>query len=476
MSLKKNIAYSSILTGSLYIFQFLTYPYVARVLGVTNVGVCNYVQSIVQFFCLFSMMGINTLGVREIAKCNGNKIKLCETYTRLLCLNLLFTFVVSCIYIVCIETIEKFHPYRTMMYISLFQLIFGTFAIEWFFKGIEEFKYITIRTLIIRILYVISVFVFVQDETDTQKYWLICCLIFVANGLININYSRRFVKIKRVAIKSIFKYLVPFVFLGTQLILTSFYTTFNKIFLGYTCGEAEIGYYTTATKIESVILALYTSFTVVMMPRISSLIESNDKERVQKLIRQSIELLLAFSIPCIYFVEFYAEYIVLLISGVGFEGAITPMRIVIPLVLIIGIEQIFIVQILIPFRADKQVFINSIIGASVGLSLNFILVPFFQSIGSSIVWVAGELSVLLSACFFIKKYMPDIALVNDLFRYLVAFSALIAIYCLISQSEIGFMFKTALGGIATLLYTHLILFYVIKNSSYIMIVKSIRRK
>ncbi len=76
MGLKKNILYSGFLTTSLYIFQFITYPYVARVLGVTNIGICNFVQSIVQYFSLFAMLGISTLGVREIAKCNGDKEKL----------------------------------------------------------------------------------------------------------------------------------------------------------------------------------------------------------------------------------------------------------------------------------------------------------------------------------------------------------------------------------------------------------------
>lgn len=72
MGLKKNIYYSGLLTTSLYVFQFITYPYVARVLGVTNIGICNFVQSIVQYFILFSMFGVLSLGVREIAACKDD--------------------------------------------------------------------------------------------------------------------------------------------------------------------------------------------------------------------------------------------------------------------------------------------------------------------------------------------------------------------------------------------------------------------
>ena len=72
-SIKKNFLYSSILTTANYIFPFLTYPYVSRVLGVNNIGICNFVDSVVNYFILFSMMGINIVGIREIAKVKNDK-------------------------------------------------------------------------------------------------------------------------------------------------------------------------------------------------------------------------------------------------------------------------------------------------------------------------------------------------------------------------------------------------------------------
>ena len=72
-SVKKNFVYSSILTVSNYIFPLLTYPYVSRVLGVTNIGICNYVDSIINYFILFSMMGISVTGIREIAAHKNNQ-------------------------------------------------------------------------------------------------------------------------------------------------------------------------------------------------------------------------------------------------------------------------------------------------------------------------------------------------------------------------------------------------------------------
>ena len=141
MGLKRNILYSGFLTTSLYFFQFITYPYVARVLGVTNIGICNYVQSLVQYFTLFSMLGIMTMGVREIAKCNGDKEKLHRVFSRLFTLNLSLTILVLIVFLIAIENIPQFEPYRKLLYIGISQLFFNTFAVEWLFRGLEEFKY-----------------------------------------------------------------------------------------------------------------------------------------------------------------------------------------------------------------------------------------------------------------------------------------------------------------------------------------------
>ena len=75
MSVKKNFFYSSILTVANYLFPLLTYPYVSRVLGVSNIGICNFVDSIIQYFILFSTLGIVSVGIREIAGCRNNQGK-----------------------------------------------------------------------------------------------------------------------------------------------------------------------------------------------------------------------------------------------------------------------------------------------------------------------------------------------------------------------------------------------------------------
>lgn len=467
MGLKKNILYSGILSTSVYVFQFITYPYVARVLGVTNIGICNYVQSIVQYFTLFAMLGISTLGVREIAKCNGDRTKLDDTFSKLFTINFALTIVALIAYCIAVLTVSKFAPYKELLWIGASQILFNIFTVEWLFKGVEDFRFITLRTLFVRLLYVVCIFIFVHKESDYTVYFIIYSGMIFANALINWNYRRKFVSFAVKSYREVKKYLRPLTFLGSQLILTSIYTTFSVFFLGWCCGDDQVGYYTTATKIQAVIISLYSAFTVVMMPRISSLLESGNKEEVNKLVNKSIKLLIAFVFPCVCFVEFYAEEIVLLISGSGYELAVTPLRIVTPLLLIIGLEQIFIVQLLMPMSADRQVFINSCIGAFVSIVGNIILVPYLKSIGSAIVWGISELAVLLSAIYFLRKTFVEISFLKDILKYAPSFAILFAIYPFINAMGLYIWIQFFMAFVVTIVFNHLVLTYLYKNEMYI---------
>lgn len=403
-SLKKNIVYSSLLTVAGYVFPLMTFPYVTRVLGVENLGICNFVNSAIEYFCVFSLLGVNTIGIREIAKVKGDKDKVSRVFSSILCLNLITTIISIFVLFLLINVVPKFNEYREMMYIGAGKILFNSLLIEWLYKGFEDFEYITKRSIFVRCLFVISIFLLVRTPDDYKLYFLLTVMGFVVNASINLVYSRHYV---RFSFKNLlFKpYIVPLVTLGAHRILTSMYISFNVTFLGISSGEIEVGYYTTAIKLYAVIISLFSAFTGVMLPRMSSILASDNVSEFKRLTNKSIDALLAFSIPLIVITEMYAPQIIRVIAGEGYEGAIFPMRLIMPLMLLIGYEQIIISQMLVPMKKDRAILINSFAGASVALILNFIIVPLMASVGSAIVWIASEFAVAISAQYFINKYI-----------------------------------------------------------------------
>lgn len=467
MGLKKNIFYSSLLTGSLYFFQFITYPYISRVLGVTNVGICNYVQSIVQFFILFSTLGISALGVREIAKCNHSKEKINETFFCLFMLNALLTLVVLIVYLIAIETVTQFAPYKQLLYIGALQIVSNLFVVEWLFKGLEDFKYITLRTMIVRIIYVLAIFLFIKSPQDYPIYFFLVVGLTIINGIVNWVYRTKVVQFHYQSLSSICCYIRPLFYLGSQTLLASMFTTFNVILLGYVNNNTEVGYYTTATKIANIILALYTSFTLVMVPRISVLLEQGKHDNVQYLIKRSFDLLLAFIIPLIVFSELFTKELIYIISGPGYEGAIIPMRIIMFLILIVGANQILVSQVLMSYRADKDIFISYMIAAIIGFICNLLLVPSLHSTGAAIVWLLADTSVFIYSYLYTCKRFGNLTFFKDLLRYMLFFTPLLLfLFYIKSVIEINWLCIFIAALILTIVYSHICLFYFLRNVVY----------
>ncbi len=383
-----------------------------------KIGLVNFADGLVNYFILFSMLGINFLGVREIAKSRGSKQLLNNTFSNLFVLNFLTTLITLIVFFIAIFTVPKLYEHKTLLFLGVAKLMFYLFQLEWLFKGLEDFKYITIRALFIKLAFVVSVFLFVKSEQDYWIYYLLFVLVIVFSAILNIGYSLRFVKFQ-IAQLNLRNYLKPFLVLGSRTVLTSMYTTFNIVYLAFASSITEVGYYTTATKLFEVFLALYGAFTLVMLPRMSALVAENRMVEFKRLTNISFDLLFGFAFPTIIIAAVFAPQIILLVCGPGYEGAITPMRLIMPLVLIIGYEQIIIIQVLLPLKKDNAIFINSLLGAVTGILLNLILVKTYKSSGSAMVWIISEIVVLISGQYFVYKYLKYNFPYKRLFKYII---------------------------------------------------------
>lgn len=243
------------------------------------------------------------------------------------------TSLVLVVYVILIEILPQLLPYRRLLYIGVVQIIFNTLSIDWLFKGLENFRYITIRTFWVKILYVISVFAFVRDKDDYDLYYVIIVGSVIINGIINWGYGRRLVKYAWQPLYEICRlYVRPLFLLGSQIIFQVLYTDFIVIYLGFISNDAQVGLYTTATKILSIVLALYSSFTLVMMPRISSLCAERNYEQIKLLTNKSFALLYSFALPCVFLLIIFARETIGIISGPGYEGAIQLLKIAAPII------------------------------------------------------------------------------------------------------------------------------------------------
>ena len=461
-SVKKNFIWSTILTVAGYLFPLITFPYVTRVLGVEGLGNYQFAYSTIEYFSIFAMLGMGVIGIREVAKEKGDRAKLSQTFSSLVVINLITAFLAICVLLVLTFIIPSFIAHGKMLYIGMARILCNVLLIEWLFKGLEDFRFITVRAILVRCVYVASVFLFVKDENDYVIYFLLSTLAVVVNSFINLVYSKRFVDFSFRNL-NLQQYVKPFIILGAYRILTAMYTSFNVIYLGSQCGDIEVGYYGTATRLYTLIMSVFTAFTGVMMPRMSSLLAEGKTDDFKNMTVKSIDCLLLFCLPLIVLFEVYTPQIIRIIAGDGYDGAVLPMRIVVPLMLVIGYEQIIIIQMLMPLKKDNAIFINSCVGAGVGLLLNIILVPILASVGSTIVWCASEVTVLVIAQRFVTKYTGYKMPIKKILFAIVAYLPAIVICLLFNRLFSNWIISLLVGGVFVGVYCFVVEYFILKN-------------
>lgn len=392
-NIKRNLAYSTILTMSTYLVPLILFPYISRVLGIEGIGRIDTVDNMMDYCILFSMMGLTTVGVREIAKNKDNPESLSQTFTDLFALNLCSTALIAIVFctIVCLS--PRLQDYGVLLPIGLCKLIANLFWIEWLYTGLEEFRYITLRSLALRTLFVISVFLLVRSQTDAAVYYALFAGITIGNALCNWYHKRTFLhwNLRRANLRH---YVVPFFMLGFFAMLSAVYTKLSLPVLSFLTDDQEAGSYATATRVYQVIIALVGTLTGVMIPRMSVLMKEGRFELVREYADTAFRLLFLFSFPLICFVELFAPDIIHLFAGPGFDNAVLPMRIVMLQLIVIGSEKIIVLQLLIPLRKDSTVVRAGIMGVAAWALFTVCLVPSLRSVGTCIVWLLAELTVL----------------------------------------------------------------------------------
>ena len=386
-----NFIYNVALTLSTYLINLILFPYVSRVLGVDMVGKVGFVNETINYFSLFGLMGVTMVGIREIAACGEDRERRSRVFSSLMVFVGIMTALVMAVYLVSIFVVNRFQADRDLFVIGTGTLFFSSLLIEWFYQGMENFRYITVRSVLVKLVYAAVVFLTVRQPDDYLLYFILTVGVVVVNALINIGYSRHFATLsfRNLELK---RFVKPVISLGLYKVMISMYTTFNVIFLGFVASNAEVGYYYSAKKLFYILLGFFSAFTNVMVPRMSSLVENRQEQEFNRKVWQMFDIVFAVAVPLIIFMIMMAPQIIGLLSGPGYEGAILPMRIISPVLALSSMAQIWVLQILMPLRKDKIILLSAVLGAVTGIIINILLVGKLGAVGSALVLLCSELA------------------------------------------------------------------------------------
>ena len=420
-SLKKNIVLNYINTITGIIFPIITFPYASRILNPEGIGIVNFYNSIISYIVLLTSLGIPLYAVKEVAKYRDDIYKRNKVTVELTLLSLILCLFGYIIVILIGIFIPHINENLVLFYILSSSILFNALGIQWFYQGIEDFHFITIRALIIRTLAALSLFIFVKEKSDIIPYGLITIGSTVGNNLINFIHLRKFIScsfIKEMEI-DLYRHLKPTIRIFILNVIISIYVQLNTIMLGFLDGDYAVGIYSAGNKLPHMLLSVVTSMSAVMLPRCSNLIINGKLDEFANVIKKSINLVLMLSLPLTFGLIILAKPIIYIFCGSSFIDAIPVVCWTSPIILFIALTNIIGIQILYPLGKENIVICSTLIGAMVNLVLNIILIPRYSTIGVSISTFIAELSVLFMQVCIGRKYFPTRLFDKHKLHYLI---------------------------------------------------------
>lgn len=394
-SLKLNFIMNVILTMSSILFPLITFPYVSRILLPEGTGKVAFAASLISYFALFSQLGIPTYGIRACAKVRDDKTELSRTVQELMIINITMSVVVYVVLFASIAFIPRLQEEKILYVITSLTILFNAIGMEWLYRGLEQYTYITVRSVIFKLIALLAMFVLIHEKEDYIIYGALSIFAASASNILNFIHAHKFIILRPLGNYHFRKHIKAVAIFFAMSCATTIYTHIDSTMLGIMVSNSSVGYYDAAVKVRTTLLSIVTSLGAVLLPRASYYIELGMIDEFKRISQKALQFVVLLATPLTVYFILFASPSVHLLSGPAYDGAVLPMQIIMPTVLLVGITNILGIQMLVPLGKEKIVLYSEIAGAVTDLILNALLIPVLGTSGAAIGTLAAEIAVFV---------------------------------------------------------------------------------
>ena len=403
-SIGKNAILNIIKTVSSLAFPVITYPYVARILSVDDLGKFNFASSIISYFSLLACLGVATYAIREGAKYRNDKAKLERFSSEIFSINLYAMIVAYVLLGLSICYVEKLSQYTIVIGILSMNILLLTLNVNWIYSIFEDFSYITAVTCVIEVLAVIMLFAIHLTADDLYKYTFLTVLSTSGAGIFMFFHSRKYVRLHLV-LRPPRRHLVPILTVFSSMVATSIYISSDTTILGWLVNDYSVGLYGTAARIYQIVKQVLNAIITVAIPRIAFYIGARKREELEALGESLVNNMIAIILPAMVGLFCMSRPIVEIFAGKAYSASYLPLQLLSIALIFAVFANFFVNGILIPFQRERMAMIATIISAAVNIVLNFILIPFFKENAAAFTTIVAEASICMISYFQAKKHL-----------------------------------------------------------------------
>ena len=373
-------------------------------LGPSTLGINDYASNISSWFILLGVLGVNTYGNREIAKVRDDKDKLSKNFYEILCMQFINMMIMLILYVIYVVLFVKEN--QIIYFIICMSILSSAFDISWFYYGVEDFRIVSIRNIVVKIIGVLLIFSFVKKPSDLWMFTAINSCTDLIGQAVTFLGLKKYIKKVPVSLKEAYKNHLPGTFaLFIPTIAINVYTLLDQTLLGTLVEDkGQLSLYKTSLSFVKMFLYFVTSIGAVVMPRIANTYAKNENfEEVNKYINMTFKLALILSIPIFVALEIVSADFFPWYTKENADSMIFLVRIVSPIIILISLSNVFGTQYLVPTGKTKEYTKSIVAGAIINLLVNLYTIPRWQGVGACIGSVSAEFTVTFIQWLYIKK-------------------------------------------------------------------------
>lgn len=449
-SLKINLIMNSLLTMSNIVFPLITFPYISRILLPDGMGRVSFASSFLSYFSMLAQLGIPTYGIRICAKVRDNREELTRVAQELLLINIIFSFLSYVSLFSILLIVPRFYEDRYLYIVMSVCILLTSIGMEWLYKALEQYTYITVRSLIFKFIALIMMFLLIHEKDDYIVYGAVSVFASSASNILNFINVHKYIGFKPIGNYNFLRHIKPIFIFFAMSCATTIYTNLDTVMLGLMKTNQDVGYYNAAVKIKSVLASFVSSLGTVLLPRASYNVEHGLMKTFWKTSKKSMNFVIVVSLPLMLYFIFFAEESIYFLSGSAYVGSIIPMQIIMPTLLFIGLSNLLGIQILVPLGKENVVLFSEIIGAVVDVIINALLIPRYASAGAAVGTLIAEFIVFVIQYLSLKRDIAKIVKSIHYSRILFAllFSSIVSVW----------VKELSLGGTLTLVLSAVLFF------------------
>ena len=384
-------------------FPFLTGIYVARKLLPINIGEVAAAQNLSTYFCILAFLGIPTYGLREIAKIRDNREERNKLFSELYVINLISTIVFTVAYFLTIEIVSIYRQSFALYSIVGISIALNAFNISWLYEGLEEFRFISVRNIVFKLISFVCLVVFVRGQDDYLVYAAITVIGTAGNYIVNMIYSPKYATLSFFNL-DLRRHLKPIIFLVTVNLAIEIYSLMDITMMNFMSNKESIAYYKYAIAIHKMLLQVVNTFTMILVPRLSYYYKENRKDEFNLLVSKGIKLIILTAVPMIVGIYFTSDFLIQQMYGAQYANSAMILKMFSLLLLVSPIGYLLGSRMLLVTNHENKMVICVGAGAVVNLIGNAFLIPRYNEFGATIASIASEVVVMLVYVSFGKQY------------------------------------------------------------------------